>query len=309
MGALKDYFSFSKRDRTGAIVLIILIVFIFLLPEFYPAPKVSVDRNAVAEFQKQAARLKAIDTDSTEAMDIMSSSNYEKHETVHKKVQLFHFDPNTISADGWRKLGVNDRTIGTIRKYISKGGSFKNPGDLQKIYGLRKKQYEQLAPFVRIIARDEDSNRPRSNESLRGYNRRITPLPIALELNEADTSMLIALPGIGSKLATRIINFRDKLGGFYSVEQVAEVYGLPDSTFQMVKTFLRCDSSQIEKLNVNTAAEAVLKNHPYIKWNLARAIVNYRQQHGVYNSLDKLRQIDIVSPDIFQKISPYLKAE
>jgi competence protein ComEA len=309
MGALKDYFSFSKRDRTGAIVLIILIVFIFLLPEFYPAPKVSVDRDAVAEFQKQTAGLKAVDKDSTEAVEIMSSSDYEKHATIHKKVQLFYFDPNTISADGWRKLGVNDRTIGTIRKYISKGGSFRKPRDLERIYGLRKEQYEQLAPFVRIIAQDDDSGRAQSNESLRGYKRLVPPIPMALELNEADTSMLIALPGIGSKLASRIINFRDKLGGFYSVEQVADVYGLPDSTFQMVRVFLRCDSSQIEKLNVNTADEAVLKNHPYIKWNLARAIVNYRQQHGVYSSLDKLMQIDIISPDIFQKISPYLKAE
>ena len=309
MRALKDYFSFSKRDRTGAIVLIILIVFIFLLPEFYPAPKVSVDRNAVAEFQKQAAGLKALDSHSTEAVDIISSPNYENNPTVNKKLQLFYFDPNTISADGWRKLGINERTIGTIRKYISKGGSFKKPGDLGKIYGLRKEQYEQLAPFVRIIAGVDDSNRPQSKESVRGYNRRMTPIPMTLELNEADTSLLIALPGIGSKLASRILNFRDKLGGFYSVEQVAEVYGLPDSTFQMVKPFLRCDSSQIEKLNVNTADEAVLKNHPYIKWNLARAIVNYRQQHGVYHSLDKLMQIDIISPDIFQKISPYLKAE
>ena len=99
------------------------------------------------------------------------------------------------------------------------------------------------------------------------------------------------------------------VGGFYSVEQVAEVYGLPDSTFQMIKPLLSCDSSQIEKLDVNTADEAALKNHPYIKWNLARAIVNYRQQHGVYNSLDKLMQIDIISPGIFQKISPYLKVE
>ena len=309
MGSLKDYFSFSKRDRTGAIVLIILIVFVFLLPEFYPAPKVSVDQNAIAEFQKQAARLKAIDTDSTEAVDMISSSSYDKNAIVHKKVQPFYFDPNTISADGWRKLGVNDRTIGTIRKYLSKGGSFKKPQDLGKIYGLRKQEYEQLVPFVRIVARDEENRRPGSSEKLPNINREMTHVPMALELNEADTTVLIALPGIGSKLASRILNFRNKLGGFYSVEQVAEVFGLPDSTFQKIKPFLRCDSSQIHKLNINTGDEEQLKNHPYIRWNLARAIVNYRRQHGAYNSLDKLMLIDIISPEIFQKIAPYLKAE
>jgi competence protein ComEA len=308
MGALKDYFSFSKRDRTGAIVLIILIVFVFLLPEFYPPAKVSVDRDAIAQFKEQAARLKAIDTDSTEVIDIIRSSNFEKSASAHKKVKLFYFDPNTISADGWRKLGVNDRTIGTILKYISKGGSFKKPQDLGKIYGLRKEEYEQLAPFVRIVAKEKDE-RPKSNEELPDNKRQSPRVPTAFELNEADTSMLIALPGIGSKLASRILNFREKLGGFYSVEQLAEVFGLPDSTFQKIRTFLSCDSSQVRKLNINTADEEQLKNHPYIKWNLAGAIVNYRQQHGAYSSLDKLMQIDIISAEIFRKISPYLEAE
>ena len=309
MGALRDYFSFSKRERTGAIVLIVLIVFIFLLPEFYPAPKIYVDQNEIAEFKRQVSKLKTANADSTEVLEISSSSNYEKSTGRNQKTELFYFDPNRISTDGWRKLGVSDRTIGTIQNYISKGGYFKRAQDLGRIYGLHKEKYEQLLPFVRIVVKDQENKEEERKERFPDYNRQANRITLTVDLNEADTSMLIALPGIGSKLATRILNFRDKLGGFYSVEQVKEVYGLADSTFEKIKPFLRCDSSQIHKLNVNTADEPLLKDHPYIKWNLARAIVNYRYQHGVYDRLDKLMEIDIISADIFQKISPYLKVE
>ena len=309
MGAFRDYFSFSKRERTGAIVLIILIVFIFLLPEFYPAPKVYVDQNEIAEFKRQVSKLKATTNDSPTEEEIRRGPNDEQATPGNPKAQLFYFDPNSISADGWRKLGVRDRTIGTIQNYISKGGYFKRADDLGRIYGLPKEKYEQLLPFVRIVGKEQEDKKEERKEKFQEYNRQADRVAVTVDLNKTDTSLLIALPGIGSKLATRILNFREKLGGFYSVEQVKEVYGLPDSTFQKIKPFLRCDSSQIHKININTADEPKLKDHPYIKWNLARAIVNYRHQHGVYDRLDRLMEIDIISADIFQKISPYLKVE
>jgi DNA uptake protein ComE-like DNA-binding protein len=127
-----------------------------------------------------------------------------------------------------------------------------------------------------------------------------------IEVNSADTSALISLPGIGSKLAMRIINFRDKLGGFASVNQVGETYGLPDSTFQKIKSRLECNGNSVRKLNINTVDINTLKTHPYIKWNIANAIVNYRQQHGNYRSLDDLKKIVIIDTETFNKIAPYL---
>ena len=101
-----------------------------------------------------------------------------------------------------------------------------------------------------------------------------------VDVNTADTTAFVALPGIGSKLALRIVNFRDKLGGFYSVDQIAEIYGLPDSSFQRIKHLLKLDNPSIKKININTASKDEMKLHPYFKWNLANAIVEYRNQHG-----------------------------
>ena len=129
-----------------------------------------------------------------------------------------------------------------------------------------------------------------------------------VDVNSADTTALIDLPGIGSKLALRIINFREKLGGFYAIEQLKETYGLPDSTFQKIRPFLYLSGS-VKKININTANKDELKLHPYIKWNLCNAIVEYRNQHGLFKTLEDLKRIHAIDETTFSKIAPYLNTE
>lgn len=311
MGILKDYLTFSKRERTGSIVLIGLIVVIFLLPEFYPEPKRYTDPATIEAFSKQAAELKKIFPDS--ASGVMHKDSNVDHggskKDYNHEITLFNFDPNTVSDAGWSKLGVSDRTTRTIRNYLSKGGSFRNADDLGKIYGIQKSLYEMLRPFVVIKKTGSDKlHKPefaKRSDQPNAYHRK----PEIIDINASDTSMWIALPGIGSKLASRIIGFRDKLGGFYSVEQIKEVYGLPDSTFQRIRPYVYENVSKIRQININTVDAAALKNHPYMKWNIANAIVNYRLQHGNYDSLESLLQIDIITPELLSKLSPYLSVK
>ncbi|HET9826396.1 MAG TPA: helix-hairpin-helix domain-containing protein, partial [Chitinophagaceae bacterium] len=130
-----------------------------------------------------------------------------------------------------------------------------------------------------------------------------------VEINAADTTAFIALPGVGGKLASRIINFRDKLGGFYSVNQVGETYGLPDSTFAKIKPLLKLEDPSVKKFNINTATKDDLKSHPYFRWSLANAIVEYRNQHGNFSSVEDLKKIAVITEEIFRKIKPYCTAE
>ncbi|RYZ57831.1 MAG: helix-hairpin-helix domain-containing protein, partial [Chitinophagaceae bacterium] len=130
--------------------------------------------------------------------------------------------------------------------------------------------------------------------------------PVLININEADTAAFISLPGIGAKLSARILSFREKLGGFYSVEQVGETYGLPDSTFQKIKGRLQVDEGRIRKINVNTATKDELKLHPYVRWQLANVIVEYRNQHGAFKSLEELKNIVLIDEGVFEKIRHYL---
>jgi len=126
------------------------------------------------------------------------------------------------------------------------------------------------------------------------------------DINLADTTTFIALPGIGSKLAARIVMFRDKLGGFYDVQQVAEVYGLQDSVFRKILPFLRCDPGSIRKIDINKAERDELKAHPYIRWSMAEALISYRDQHGNYGSKDDLFRLENIDAAALEKAMPYI---
>ena len=104
----------------------------------------------------------------------------------------------------------------------------------------------------------------------------------------------------------RIVNFREKLGGFYSIEQVRETYGLPDSTYQKIKLNLKLDNSEVKKININNASVEDLKSHPYIRYNIANAIIAYRKEHGSFSAISDLKKIMIITDEVYQKIAPYL---
>ena len=132
---------------------------------------------------------------------------------------------------------------------------------------------------------------------------------LPIDINIADTTALISLPGIGSKLAQRIIAFRNKLGGFYSVDQVAETYLLPDSTFQKIKPRLIAGRTPVKQININTASVDDMKSQSYLRYNLANAIYQYRQQHGDFKSVEEIKKIMLVTDEIFNKVQPYLTVQ
>src|SRR6185295_10645555 len=109
-----------------------------------------------------------------------------------------------------------------------------------------------------------------------------------------DTATYISLPGIGSKLSQRIVAFRNKLGGFYSVNQVGETYLLPDSTFQKIKPRLFIGDAAVKQININLASVDEMKVHPYLKYTLANAIFQYRRQHGNFDSVGGIKKIMLI---------------
>lgn len=303
--ALTAYLTFGKRDRIGVITLISLIVIIYLFPYLF------AKKNEPFPAKATPVLVKAMDTLATK-QKLNYQKKYEEPDNEYQYQpgktksftdgELFPFDPNTLSVEGWQRLGLSEKTSRTIDKYRSKGGKFYKPEDIRKIWGMPEGFYERVKDY--ITTSSVQNNYQQNNFEKPTYTKTEKKV-VVVNINEADTSAFIALPGIGSKLAARIINFRDKLGGFYSVEQIGETYGLPDSTFQKIKGSLQLNGN-VKKLNVNTATKDELKVHPYIRWNLANTIVEYRNQHGVFKSLDELKNIALIDEATFEKIVHYL---
>lgn len=307
---LKEYFSFTKKERTGIIFVVAIIIVLIILPHFfqYFIKSEIVDSQ---QFEKEIAQLK-IDSSSKN-----SSKNYQEYSNDYTpsykkelpiKKETFYFDPNTASVDDWIRLGIRKRTAETIQKYISKGGKFYKPEDIKKIYGLSATDVERLIPYVSIKNLKKDfSAKEEKSFAKENYSSKYAIQPF--DINLADTSAYISLPGIGSKLSKRILAFREKLGGFYSVEQVGETYFLPDSTFQKIKKYLFVKDPFIKKININASSVDVMKAHPYINYNVANAIFQYRQQHGDYKSVQEIKKIMTITDDVYNKAAPYLTTE
>ena len=219
---------------------------------------------------------------------------------------MFYFDPNTLDDAGWKRLGIKDKTVKTIQNYIAKGGRFYKPADIGKIWGLHEDEVQRFIPFVQIQNTNNISSTEIKLHETKPYEKEKFA-PAVIDINTADTTILIALPGIGSKLSQRILSFRDKLGGFYKVEQISETYGLPDSTFQKIKPRFSIHNNSVHQININTATVDEMKAHPYLRYALANAIVQYRVQHGMYILVDDIKKIMLVTEDVFSKIGPYLK--
>ena len=318
-GFLSGYLHFSQKERLGIIILLFFIILTLLLPFFFPyfIPQKKIDHS---RFEKEIKALKIKQQDSTDRFKRNATStgfdenNYQNYYqpseknyySKESKGELFYFDPNTLPADGWKKLGIREKTITTIQKYLSKGGKFYKPEDIGKIWGLHEAEIDRLVPFVRIEQKNNDKYVSSESKEFNQASEKPNYSKTIIDINTADTSVLIALPGIGSKLANRIIVFRDKLGGFYKIEQVAETYALPDSTFQKIKDKLVIDNPSVKKININTATVDELKIHPYIRYNIANAIVEYRNQHGNFIAVSDLKKIMMITDDIYNKAEPYL---
>ncbi|MEJ7737622.1 MAG: helix-hairpin-helix domain-containing protein [Chitinophagaceae bacterium] len=313
---VKDYFSFTKKERLAIIVLMALIFVIFLLPYLIPQRKPVMDIAALRNVQKELTRShNEADTSHNQNLQADADLSFDhKQESIHGKAyvkrEMFYFDPNTLSAAGWQKLGVPDKTIKTIYNYVSKGGKFRQKGDISKIYGLHPELAKRLMPYIRLTAEPaftdqrKQYKQPAYTPSRPDYIQTVFSKEI-IDLNATDTTALIALPGIGSKLAARIVLFRGRLGGFYEVDQLKEIYGLPDSTFQRIKFRLQVSVEGLQKININTADVEILKSHPYIRWNIANAIMQYRMQHGNFNRVEDIGAIGIITKDLQTKLLPY----
>ena len=134
--------------------------------------------------------------------------------------------------------------------------------------------------------------------------------PILINLNEADSAMLEALPGIGERLSARIIKYRDRLGGFHDVAQLKEVYGLQDTVLKLLasRVFVPINGS-LTKLAVNKCSYADFRHHPYVGHAFAKSLVAFRQTHGKLKTIEDLYQLVAVKKEEIDRMKSYFSFE
>lgn len=312
---LRDFFSFSRSEQRALLVLIPIVTLLaFLLVIQREKEKkqelseavIYCDTTAIVSKPKNTPM--ALTTDST----------------------LFAFNPNTTDSATLSSLGLSSFVTSNIIKYRQAGGQFRKADDLSRIYGMDSASFARLKPFIFIpAARTEDKPShpvyvqkqksefikdtfptiPRKEENpYREYMANKLHEGEFLDINKADTADLKRIPGIGSYYASIIINYRRKLGGYTSLSQLRElndkydVANMPDN----IGDWLIVKSTDLEKLNVNKASLRQLKDHPYIGYYRARAIIDLRQREGHITNIRQLSFLDEFSDEDILRLEPYL---
>ena len=231
--------------------------------------------------------------------------------------QFFAFDPNLASVSDLVRLGFNERLALRIENYRKKGGKFRVKAELLKIYGMDSAHYQSISAYVTIPKnRRQAGGRPPTQTTKPGksFAERVGPgraREQPFDVNLADTVRLEAVRGIGEKLSRRIIKYRSSLGGFVRVEQLSEVFGLDSITVaKLMETAFVSPDFLPDRIDLNTASEAVLEGHPYLNRQEARAIVAWRFQHGRFSSVADLRKLPIFSDEKkIRRLVAYLKTD
>jgi competence protein ComEA len=288
---LYNLFGFSRSQSNGFLVLLPLVtLFLFSEPVYrrlVTAPPVH---------QAEIARLDSL----ASLWDKGVASSDEP-----RPAQLFSFDPNHATEHELQLLGFSQPVAARIIRYRLKGGRFRVKHDLLKITGVDSSHIRGLMPYV-ALPESILPNTARSKPSTSG-----TVLPGVKprsDINEADSTMLISVKGIGSRLSSRILRYRQALGGFYSMDQLYEVYLLDSVVVSRMKaSFFVSDDPPLRRLNINSAGQQELAVHPYLKTRGAAAIVTYRLNHGKFESVEDLVKIQALDSAGVRKLKPYLK--
>ena len=251
------------------------------------------------------------------------SANYA---VAEEKVETFPFDPNTADSTTLLKLGLAPWQVRAIYKYRAKHGRYHTPEEFKRLPGMTYELWERLGPQVRIARQfqyiqETDKRSPFPDEAtsvaqvpeqvaVSQQTDSITERPrkfdavTQVDINRADTTELMRIPGIGVYRANKIVEYRRKLGGFHNAEQVMEACKMPDEILQWVKVSAE---ESVRKVNVNKLSLQRLMTHPYITFYQARSIVEYRKAHGNIKGVEDLKGLEGFSPQKIEKLQPYLE--
>lgn len=304
MDWLRRLLSFSKGERIAvfSILAAILVLLVLCIARpFKPAQNEIVLYDLDSLLMMREAALKELQISENEKV------------TQVNELNPFPFNPNTMTEEDGLKMGLTDRQVRNIINYRESGGHFYSKKDLGRLYTISESDFEQLEPFIvlPVVSRETRTGREqaKSKEMKNGTETEKTvkrEIPI-VDVNVVDSATLVELPQLGSYTAGRIVSYREKLGGFISLEQLREVKGIDSARYEAIFPYLRLESVEIKQLDVNRSDFKTLVNHPYLNYNQVKTIVNHREKKGMVKNWTQLQTVVGEKEPINPLVERYLK--
>lgn len=303
MDSLRKWFSFNKGERIAIITILALILLLVLACLFRPSRKSLSDESLHNLDSLLALRQAAIET--------QRQQQAEKAQEV-AELHPFPFNPNTISEEEWLQMGLTDRQVRNIMNYKAKGGKFYSKNDLGKLYTISEEEYAQLEPFIVLpeVSRGSGGKASSQKQDNPAYEEKTKTekkvIPI-VDLNRVDSTTLVELPQIGPYTASRIVEFREKLGGFVDKEQLRDVKGMDEARFAAIQPYINLGAVEVRKVDVNRADFKTLVHHPYLSYEQVKRIFNQREKRGMIKNWEQLEALLREEGEVNPLLEHYLK--
>ncbi len=320
---------YSKADRR-AIILLTVVAFMCILGVVLFGNNSGQDnkrneangRDTTINEARQTAR------QGTRGQDGISDKGSEAEDSNDASKTVDTFDPNTADSMTLLALGLKPWQVKSFLRYRNAGAVFRNPMDITRVYCLEDEDIDMLLPKIRIADKykhrrtkypikkqggwnnEEPSERQQSTASAdrrteadkSTYHSNKFTSPTKVDVNTADTTLLKRIPGIGSNIARWIVQRREKLGGFYSIEQLTEVKHVSEEMLEWFEL-----STEVQPRNLSKMTFRQMAAHPYIGYEKAKAISNYTRIYGPFKDSEALKSSNIFTEEELSRLLPYLE--
>ena len=271
MKSIKSHFVFNKSQQNGIFLLVIIII---TLQAIYFFADFSSESNSEALSQEE------IETFQTQ-IDSIKLAREEAD-----SVKTYPFNPNYITDFKGYTLGMSIEEIDKLQRFREENKWINSAKDFQKVTGVSDSLLALISPYFKFPDWVIEAEKKKSIE------RKMAPISIS-DLNKAEAEELQKVKGIGEVLANRIVNYRTKIGGFRSELQLKDIYGLSYETREKLQRQFRVvEDKNFSLININEAKVLELLEVPYIKYELAREIIDYRQLHVKIKSFEEFSKIE-----------------
>lgn len=295
--------SFNKGERV-AIITILAVILLLVLACVLHRPRVSLDETSLHNLDSLLALRNA-------ALDEQQQKATENIVQEVAELTPFPFNPNTMTEEEGRRIGLTDRQIRNIINYRDKGGKFYSKGDLAKLYTISEEDFAQLEPFIvlpevarRTMQKAETELKSGQQEETKTKEKKAIPI---VDLNTVDSLTLVELPQIGPYMAMRILEFRDKLGGYVDKEQLRDVKGMDSTRYATVEPYIIIGEVEPTKIDINRADFKTLVHHPYLNYEQVKRIVNQREKRGMIKNWGQLEALIKEDGEVYPLLEQYVK--
>ena len=285
----EDPFVISKRSKRGLLVLILASLGLIFFPRVYmffqKEEAFVINSEKIAEFERSHKKFE--------------KRNYSNYYSKKKKYKApdSKFNPNTYTLSDWIKLGLSAKQSVVVLKFTSRG--IYSEEDLKRIFVIPEVLFELIRDSV--VYPERFQNTP-NQESFKKQVKHI----VQVNLNTADTTEFMKIYGIGAFYAKQIIRYREKLGGYFTKEQLLEVWKMTLEAYDKIKDHVFISEKDVKRININSVTIEELKVHPYLKWNQANSIIKMRIQRNGFKNIEEIKESVLIDSETYEKLFPYL---